>query len=285
MEVRYYSIYPEEKSIKCDGTDVGCASLAARVQKLGLKSFGILDWIHFYLIDFAHYFSLFTERRFQILSDFVDLVDDHQQKFLDLRYRVDEFAKKHFNIQANVDHLDQAEIICLGEIHTNTQHMIMNAEIIDALAEPKELVLVEHDERHKYRSNQAEYVKSDVRKLGWDRYDPEDIQKIVDARRLDLPKILNVVIGLDYPDWKKEQIREADQEMINALPARNQHMIQTIRSRWKPGKRVYVIAGSGHWMSPKYRFLSGVDLQPQEEMYELTMQFLRTKKFAILVPK
>lgn len=92
------------------------------------------------------------------------------------RQKINQFIKDNHRVWiSNVDNLDEAQIICMGETHGNEIHRKINAEIIDSLFVVNSILLVEkassepQDVSSLLSANeQAKYVKKPIKIQGWD---------------------------------------------------------------------------------------------------------------------
>jgi hypothetical protein len=157
-------------------------------------------------------------------------------------------------IAANVSHLEDAEVICIGETHTNQQHRRNLAALVDSLATKGDLLLLEYDQRKAFRTKQAEFIQTPLLTLGWDQTSEKPLHSL--------------------------------QEIYDDLPRRNAYMTERIAPYALPGRRIFVIAGKDHFLpaSPSEQ-KQIIDRQGQETAYAHLLSFLETKKFVILVPK
>lgn len=83
--------------------------------------------------------------------------------------------------------------------------------------------------------------------------------------------------------YKKETIK-ALQKIINRVPARNQNMRDTIQHTSHIYRKVFVIAGCNHFTTVDKK-IDGVDYTAEKNSLRQTIEFLKTKKFAILIPR
>lgn len=229
------------------------------------------------------------------------------------RDRVDAFAKKHFEIiAANVEHLDQADVICLGETHTEDSHRKNNGALIDMLSQKGDTVLVETEERRPMWDDQTQYVKNQVELDGWDRRDPSTntgVAKLFTSVALDIisdiflilgiialflfsPMAAYVLLPMGFVLGIAGMVlaKQGVQAVFDDIPERNRSLCERIDEAALSRKRVFAIAGSAH-LSPvsasNYNFFEKalIDFKPQDEAFQETLASLQKHKFAILVPK
>jgi hypothetical protein len=289
IDLSNYRIDSAQSVVFCGDRPLDCVETARKATAVSRRTFRIFEWVYFYAVDLlAHLFATFKKRQFTEIRALAGNLIADQKKFLKLRTKVSEFVKNHFKvISKNIEHLDEAEVICLGETHGTYRHMSNNGKLIDILSEPdSDLVLVEHDENlPTFRSDQAKYVKRPLPIKGWDKLDEETLQEISSKLDLDPMSLISMIFFGRLPIQKLEEIQWANQKIIDDLPARNQHMCQTIEENRGKGRRIYVIAGSGHLSLPKGKMYRGLDVKPQEEAFQETLTYLKTTKHAILIPK
>jgi hypothetical protein len=290
IEVNSYSIDSVNEVVICDGVPLGCVETAKKAQAVSKKNFSFFTWVYFYAVDLlAYLFSSFKKRQFTEISTLVDPIIAEQKTFIQQRKKISDFVKKHFEvISQNVKHLDEAEVICFGETHGTYHHMFHNAQVIDALAEPEsDLILVEHDDKLSFRSDQAKYVKTPLPVKGWDKLDEKIIKELSKKLSLDPISLISQIFFGRISTKKLEDMKWATQKIIDDLPDRNRHMCKTIEENRAKKRRIYTIAGSGHLSMPdkkKVDYLN-TDSKPQEVAYKETLEYLKTKKHAILIPK
>lgn len=288
LEICNYRVNAQDAVVLCNDRPMDCVDTARKAQIVSKRTFGLFTWIYFYAVDIlAHLFSTFKKRQFSETSSLARQVIDDQNKFVKQRNKVAEYVKNNFKVVSqNVKHLDEAEVICFGETHGTYRHMSNNAKVIDALSEPdSDLILVEHDEHLKFRSDQAKYVKKPLPVKGWDKLDEATINEISSKLKLDPMSIISMIFFGRLPEEKVEEMQWANQKIIDDLPERNQHMCKTIEENGVKDRRIYVIAGSGHLSSPKGKMYEGLNKDPQEVAFRETLAYLKGKKYAILIPK
>jgi hypothetical protein len=276
IKISDYNFDYDAYEVLCDQQPLNCLKAAFKVQEVCQTVFSFLDWIYYFCLDVLAYFlRSFKERQFFELSPMVEKIQDAQEKILVQYQKVESFVKNKFKVLAkNVEYLVQAEVICLGESHGNQEHMQNNALLIDVLSEKDtDLILVEHDEEGAFRSDQAKYVRSPVPVQGWDKIDQTTLQKMISI--LKLPK---------SSPQREKKLSWVTQKILDDLPGRNRYMTQTIESYLSENKRIYVIAGRGHFSLLKGERIAGYNYQPLEICVQETLDYLKTKKFAILVP-
>ncbi len=96
------------------------------------------------------------------------------------REKINQLVKENYRVViSNVDQLDEAQIICLGESHNNEIHKEINAQIVDTLYEDESILLVEETSQENNEQSkilyeneilpeQAKYVKKAIKIQGWD---------------------------------------------------------------------------------------------------------------------
>jgi hypothetical protein len=283
-----YKVDTQKEVVFCDEKPLDCVDTARKAQVVSKRTFSLFTWIYFYAVDLlVHLFTSFQKKQFTVTSGLVGNLIKEQDVVLKQRKKVDEFVKKHFKvISQNVKNLDEAEVLCLGETHGTYRHMSNNAKLIDALSDEKDLILVEHDEKLSFRSDQAKYVKRPIPIKGWDKIDQVGLNEISRKLRIDdMSSLISMIFFGRLPREKLEDMQWANQKIIDELPERNQHMCQTIEKNRAKERRTYTIAGSGHLSSPEGKMYDGLNKKPQEVAFQETLAYLKTKKHAILVPK
>lgn len=286
VAINNYQIDAKNFNVLCDEKVVGCVETAAKITEVSKKTFGCFTWLKFYAIDFlANFFQYFKERQFSIASAHSQKIVTGQKLYLKTAEKVDRFIRDHFEIVSkNVDHVLEAEIICLGETHETLSHMLRNGQLIDAIGESDDLILVEHDDSQNCRSDQARYVQKPIEIRGWDKRDPElmdELQALYEVNPID---IIGQILFGDAPIDRSEESDALFQRIIDGLPERNRHMCKTIDANFYPGRRIFVIAGQGHFRPPATMHKDGINLQSQQKAYDETLAYLKGKKYAILVP-
>ncbi len=287
MEIKNYTVDSVNQMIRCKEESLDCVDLAIRIEQISNKSFGFFQWLYFYAIDILSYLSYsFKERQFGEASQLCKIVLDSQKNHLRLQEKIDRYVRDHFHvISSNVEHINDAEVICLGETHGTFSHMYRNAQLIDAISEKQDLLLVEHDDNLSFRSDQAKYLRKQLPLKGWDKLDADTIEELSLAMQMDPIDLIGLIFFGEFPIDREEQINWANQKIIDDLPGRNSHMCKTIEENRKPGRRIYVIGGKGHFTPPQNLSENGLDFTPQNEAYKQTLSYLKTKKYAVMIPK
>lgn len=102
------------------------------------------------------------------------------------REKINQFIQANYRVYiSNVDQLDEAQIICLGERHGSETHKKINAQIVDMLYENESILLVEKSSQEineesnllhedELINEQAKYVKTPIKIQGWDIEDNEN---------------------------------------------------------------------------------------------------------------
>lgn len=151
-----------------------CYDTAKKHEEVTGRSFGVLSQFYFLLIDcFATYFEWAKQRQIVEVKNFGDQLEKRDQIYAHIN-------KNYTICDANVSHIEDAEVICLGEIHGNQDHKTWNTQLIDALCdEDQDLVLKEYDERHSPKSLRnfqlTDLKHKNLKIKGWDRYEHSDI--------------------------------------------------------------------------------------------------------------
>ncbi len=107
------------------------------------------------------------------------------------REKINQFIQANYRVYiSNVDQLDEAQIICLGESHGNETHRKINAQIVDMLYENESILLVEKSSQEineessllcedELINDQAKYVKKPIKIQGWDvEYNENSIKEL-----------------------------------------------------------------------------------------------------------
>lgn len=288
IDVNKYYYDPEKQIVLCEETPLDCVATAHKVQA---RSVGIFEWTYFYIVDFlAKYFDSFKQRQFIEVKGLASEIVGHQKAFLKKRAEILELVQKKYRVDSNVEHLDEAEVICFGETHTNDRHRAVNAALIDTLCEEDDRILTEHDEDGR-RTDQAKYVKHPLKVVGWDLNTDGAIRQLAEASQIQirsLDEALRVILFGQFPRRHEIKVQKAVQRVFNELPARNGNMCKKIGEHSLKGRRLYVIAGSDHLRPTIYsntRYSRWLDRRPQDQAFQQTRNYLKTKKFAILTPR
>lgn len=286
MVIRNYSIDANNFSVLCENKPVGCVETAAIVAQQSKTTFKFYDWLKFYILDFlATHFQSFKQRQFSIVSGLTKEILCVQKKFLKTAEKVNRFISNHFDIYSkNVNDVCEAEVICLGEIHGTLSHMLRNGQLIDALATKDDLLLVERDDNIGGQSDQDKFVQSPIQIKGWDKRDPDLEYELTSSLGARATNAIGRLLFGDESRNGAEDTRELFQKVIDNLPDRNQHMCKVIANHLKPGRRIFVIAGKGHFLLPDENKKEDLNLEGQRIAVEETLDYLQTKKYAILVP-
>lgn len=167
--------------------------------------------------------------------------------------------------ETNVENLEEAQVVCLGENHHSIAHRLNNSKLINQIACENDILLTEYDERRgtsdaKY---QVPYLSKRLSVHGWDT-------------RSDL---------LDSLATRQDDLTDAETSLLEqiafqTLPQRNQSLCNAVEKYAQTGRRVFVTAGFLHFCPS-----SGGSNPLQDQAYEETVSYLKTKKFAILNPK
>lgn len=259
------------------------------------------------------------------------------------RDEINQFIQENYRSWiSNVDQLDEAQIICLGEMHDVEMHRMINAQIIDMLYEQESILLVEKStqeinenlslsDKEEDAISQAKYVRQPIQVDGWDIEDDEirikELGKYVRACMIyEEPKVIHFLSYSKttrlYEDlennrlstcsriakivsfgcrlsctalfvktckpcikkYYKAKARQGLQKIINGCLLRNQRMCEVIQDVSENYKKVFVMAGQAHFEMIE-KETKGIDYGPSNKAVKLTMDFLSTKKFAILIPK
>ena len=108
------------------------------------------------------------------------------------RDKINQLIKDNYIVFiSNVNHLDESQIICLGETHDNEMHRKINAQIIDMLYIDESILLVEKTSQEtNEKSNllyeddltneQAKYVKKPIKIQDWDIKEDENRKKEIE---------------------------------------------------------------------------------------------------------
>ncbi len=245
-------------------------------------------------------------------------------------------------IYTNVECLDQAEVICLGEDHLADIHRRINAHVVDQLYSPESILLVEKPSlttnenamilnSHEQGNAQEKHVRSPIETRGWDIEETAENTKEAALYKKNLEiykspkkehfigdqnalrsdagnssatkcgKIKNffsclskiccagLFIKTCTPciriNYKKKALKIA-QKQFNKFPARNQRMCESIDEALKINDRVFVMAGSAHLVPIKSEWkVKGIDYTLANQAVQQTHTYLKTKKFAILIPR
>ncbi len=305
IRLNNYEIFKDQLKVECDKQELTCLAAAEKVYQISHQTLGYLDSICYSIIDFLARFSKwFKLRQFLIVGGMATTIINDQKMFLEKRQEIESLVKKNFDVVAtNVDHLDEAEVVCLGENHISVKNRIDNAHLIDRLCERDDLILTETEESDPIRHSQAKYVRSPLKIKGWDQLGPSTKKGLDDAC---IAAILTAFAGisaalnatffeyaLTIAAMKKGY--DALQNIVDDLPARNRSLCRKIDSLSKDGRRLYAIAGFSHLQPVEKEgffrrlFCKGLfpfaDQNPQDVAYRETLASLQKRKFAILVPK
>lgn len=272
ISINSYLIDSKNRLVVCDGRPIGCVEIATKAQIVSRCTFGIFQWLYFYALDlFAHLSGAFKERQFSETRNLSEIIIKGQEDFINRRDKIQQFAKKNFKIVSNVDHLDEAEIICFGEQHHMKDQMHNNALLIDALSESDDLLLLEYDEKTMRTPDQARFVNRPLRRIGWDKRD------------MNREAVEQIELGFNQPNMKEAE-RIFVQKVIDGFPERTLHLCKTIEENYKKDRRIYLIAGSDHLMPPKPANNSHLNMEPHLRSFKQISECLQTKKYAVLVP-
>lgn len=189
---------------------------------------------------------------------------------------------KYKVIASNVNRLEEAEVVCLGENHTSQQNRMDNGKIIDELSNQDDLVLTEFDENLS-QELEAEWGKNhekpDLFKLFAEDKKlskteccgkfftrmflskfktKEELKKDqIDART---QQAQFVTKPLAIKGWDKRGKSWWDmasslftalhltnpEQLMKTLPSRNQNLCKTIDENKKEHRKIFVLAGSAH---------------------------------------
>jgi len=221
-----------------------------------------------------------------------------------------------YSVITNVESVDEAQIICLGETHSSGYHRKINGAVIDSLYRPGDIVLVEGEvssEGGKKHSAQISEVKNPVEIRSWDIVKSESDRKFHEAMSSEITfrffmnigvilasfigsKILKATYGTDYylgavgrGVLPTVSIASLGIKMLrrtyDKLPIRNRNMCETIEEESGLGKnrRIFVIAGITHFQEC-HPFWKTIGFSNEGTIHE-TMKYLEGKKFAILIPR
>lgn len=288
-------------SATCDEKPLSLYVAASKARAVSFRSFNFLEKIYFYFLDLIASIGLLKAHRYELLKENIGEIEKVQNIFLKKRKELAQFVSEHYTrIAGNVEHLDEAEVIGLGETHIVEDHRVRNAKVIDELAEPGDLILLEYDERdcEEARVLQAGHVKSVLPIMGWDDRSGGSTDAAIKIQINALAGVLaspffmihtisNPVVGaisaLSYYGYLKWDSNKASEIIDRELPMRNESMCKRVDENRKEDRRIYVIAGSNHFSRQDLRL--GKTSENQEKMYDLTVDSFKDKKFVLLVPK
>lgn len=229
---------------------------------------------------------------------------------------INDLVKTKYNIIAkNVKDLSDAEIICLGEAHDIKQHKIDNGSLIDYFCKDGDLILTEYDERNA-KSDDEKFNKLtntiieflNKRNPNAPQRPPNEntgtlgsqIQRINQAQFVKQPMEIK---GWDFHGEKTKAAHKMSSDPENGtesgkliaadIPLRNRHLCKTVEENRKGGRKIFTLGGLAHFQpssaNPIGKKISnwyrGIDRRFQDTAYQETLDYLKTKKFAILVPK
>lgn len=268
-----------------------CLGAVSKAQVVSRRTFGLFQWCYFLALDLlAYVLKTFKARQFSEIRELSEEMIEAQEIYIERKDKIEQFAKENFKMISNVDHLDEAEVICFGETHWNNRHMRNHALLIDALCEQDDLILLEYDEKYgKREPDAASYVQQSLTKMGWDKRDPSaDATDKIGLRlnqELSLPTLIRRILDRVFPRLAKLEEKERDylQKVFDELPERNRRLCKTIEENQKKDRRIYAIVGSSHLRPSKEKKNDGINREPQTQAFNETLAYLQTKKYAILI--
>lgn len=234
---------------------------------------------------------------------------------------VQQLIETHYTVFAtNVDILEDAEVICFGETHTIEDHRKHSAMIIDELSQPNDVLLLEEPAPNQ-PEQYSKYLKKQIETQCWDapvsEKDKEELLAYSLAeefvQRPSCPTCIEVPENTKIPScclitcalsavlcdcicskifsscirkYYKRKYLQGFQKIIKDCPLRNEFMRKNIERVVSQGKRAFLNSGSAHLrpIDPKRR-VKGIDYTAVDQAVEDTLNYLRTKKFIVLIPK
>lgn len=285
---------PEQFIALYEGRQIGC--LRASIKARGTADFHL--WVAYAVIDLlGRFFSYYRERQFE----HVKRIFDHD---VSTRKNIDNCVKSGFDVaDGNVKHVDQAEVICLGETHISVIDRVRNGDFINELRlQPEDLILVEDGSNNPAPSRaQIKYVNSSVPVNGWDIEDIESHSAQICSyiyRALLLSPFISLIslpVAVYLRNWwgvlpviggcvgsvyyMKKMSNTVDDRMVE----RNQNLCKVIEQNKRPDRRIVVIGGRLHFSLQNRR--SSVSPQDKEAVKELTDYLKKSTRFVVLNPK
>lgn len=279
--------------------------MATRVEGIFSGFGGFCRWIYFHIIDFlAPYLRCIKYEQYSILHEWSCGQIAKLNDFLEQRRKIREMVDQNFVVvEKNVENLDEARVILVGETHSRDDHRINNGGLIDALSEKDDLLLVEESEKdpHPEKTNQIRHVRKPLAVGGWDVDKIAGLEPYVASTPLFYFGIAMIcawpfgtIVGSLSLLASLVTRTNGLRQIINGIPERNRNLCRVIQRSIRPGNRIFVIAGSAHLAPLKIlkwkkslidQYLTGIDMGNVDRAYTETTDYLKGEKFAILIPK
>lgn len=280
--------------VRDDNQIATCNSAASLSIEIGITEFSIIERIKFLWIDFCALIPIFRDKQFAVLKERI------MPPLIKRIEKANQFLIQNYNCAANnVDCLEDAKIICLGEVHTEDSHRKNNGAVIDEIiGMSRRDILIEESTPEKIdHSQQGKYVKKFIERAGWDNRPPKlrsNGDSILDIFSDIRPLIIGAgVYGIFFPSDELGYISYAafllgisalivdiqkTQSQLGEFLGSNQNMCKVIGKNLRR-RKVFVIAGSAHLqIHPGYERMSS---QGVKELRE----YLNREKHIILIPK
>ncbi len=316
-----YEVIQGLLNVYCNKKELTCLIAAQKAHEIGTETLGFFSRIYYSFIDFfANYINYFKQKQFSLITQLIQPALQDQEKFIKRRDEIEAFAKKNFTIYAtNVKHLIDAEVICLGEFHDSVSHQINHGHLIDLMANPSDLILVENTAENPRNDPQVVCVRSSIPVKGWDRrvltsQGAAQIQEGADlfkkgkalmttfwptfyALLLELGARRTIFFSAAIPLYQcikglhncivgSRSIKQGWQKITSEFQDRNRSLCERVDQCAQKGRRTYVIAGMDHLRSFSGRgSFNYLNPHIQDLTYQETLAALQKRKFAILLPK
>jgi hypothetical protein len=315
IQLHNYSSNQIELAHYEDGIQINCLRIASKIENFFSGLGGVLHWIYFTMIDFlAPYIKLVKQEQYAIIENISKILIEKQNTFVSKRAEIKKIIDENYrSVEKNVDHLDEAEVILLGETHTRQDHRKINAKLIDALSEPSDCLFVEDGESspHPEQSKQIQYIRKRLTTRGWDLDELKGLNVLIFAKMsrvfsllfslVALPATLatgslpsavipwasaNGILSITFFILGMKELKEINDQIID----RNRNLCKVIEKSIGADRRLFVIAGSGHFtpmskINASVRILNLFYEDKSLKAYQETIDYLKNKKFAILIPK
>lgn len=285
-----YNILPCKFKVVDDDCRFKCFDAAEKAHAFMKKGLSGFDSLWYSALDrLAPYNKYCNDRRKEAIAMFATPIASSYYS-ITTPCDIQELVNNSYTvITANVDNIQDAEVICLGENHFLPNHQLMNARIIDAL-KGEIIALVEAENGDDVSEHfETKYVKKKIDSKGWDIHSPKSIEgrdtmhAYKEAPQIPLlallvgcfclgslmitlnsmskimllkSSILSLVIGFLINHLIKitynAKHENGFQKIVDEVPRRNRNMCKTIQENSQPGRKVVVIGGLSHFVPSSF---------------------------------
>ncbi|NGX37812.1 MAG: hypothetical protein K1000chlam2_00975 [Chlamydiae bacterium] len=292
---------PNLQFLRHDGKPITCYSAAAKIETLALKRFSTFAWFKFWCLDFLAFIPLFKRFQFSKLNH--QLMPPLTKKINDFNKAVREYYHCPFG---TVKYIEDAQIICLGECHTNSENRKVNTDLVEAFSQINALLLEEYkelDDGPRIEPMQLTYRPHGIELQGWDSMN--SFEKLSFYLKLAIGTIgftiYPAIVLKELIQYLKQEStvleyllpiggailsfaifnRHMIHQLETGLRDRNHNMHKSIEKNLNKFRKIFVVAGYAHFTTELPTFSKCNNKQDIEELQD----YLKDKKSIILIPR